>query len=134
MDTSSLSLRLGTLTSRCSCASDDAADVDLDDGSFALFSFSLSLRIGEGESRRRLSGESAAGVAARDHLDDDIEDPADSPVSRVSLLLTPFILVPTASGSAWPHRNCSGWKTAFMRKSLLAAKQLVAIGIGQCFL
>jgi hypothetical protein len=129
-----MSLRLGTLTSCCSCASDDAADVDLDGGSFALFSFSLSLRTGEGESRRSLSSESAAGVAARDRLDDDVEDPADSPVYRVSLLLTPLILVPTASGSAWPHRNCPGWKTIFMRKSLSAAKQLVAIGIGQCFL
>jgi hypothetical protein len=108
--------------------------VDLDDGSLALFSFSLSFRISEGESRRRLSVDSAAGVAARDCLDDDVEHPADSPVPRVSLLLTPLILVPTASGSAWPHRNCPGWKIVFMRKSLSVAKQLVAIGIGQCFL
>ncbi len=84
LDTSSLSLRLGTLTSRCRCAADDAADVDLDDGSLLL---SLTLRIGEGDSRRRLSGESAAGVAARGHLDDDVEDPADSPFPRVSRLL-----------------------------------------------
>ncbi len=62
LDTSSLSLRLGTLTSRSRRASDDAADVDLDDRSLL---FSLTLRIGEGDSRRRLSGESAAGVAAR---------------------------------------------------------------------
>ena len=45
----------------------------------------------------------AAGVAAPGGLDDDVEDPADSPFPRVSFLLTPLILVPTASGSARPY-------------------------------
>ncbi len=61
LDTSSLSLRLGTLTSRCRRASGDAADVDLDDRSLLL---SLTLRIGDGDSRRRLYGESAASTAS----------------------------------------------------------------------
>jgi hypothetical protein len=117
---------------------DDAADKDLDggplllflalrtgDGDSSLFSltlrigngdsplFSLTLRIGDGGSRRRLSGESAAGesaagVAARGRLDDDVEDPADSPFPRVSFLLIPLILVPIASGSARPYRSCPG--------------------------
>jgi hypothetical protein len=60
VDTSSLSLRLGLLTSCCSCASAEAADVDLGDGSFALFFSSPPLRIGKGESRLRLSDGSAA--------------------------------------------------------------------------
>jgi hypothetical protein len=107
LDTSSLSLRLDTLLSRRHLAVDDAADVDLDGGSLSLL-LSLTLRIGEGDSCRHLSGESAAGVAARGRLDDDVEDPADSPFPRVSLLLTPFILVPTASGSARPYRSCPG--------------------------
>jgi hypothetical protein len=74
LDLSSLSLLLDTLLSRGRLAVDDAADVDLDGGSLLL---SLTLRIGDGDSRRRLSGESAAGVAARGRLDDDVEDPAD---------------------------------------------------------
>jgi hypothetical protein len=104
--------------------------VDLGDGLFALFFSSLPLRIGEGESCRRLSDGSAAGVASRGRLDDDVEDPADSPVPWVSLLLTPLILVPTASGSASPHSNCPGWKTVFMRNSLSGAKQLVSTSRG----
>jgi hypothetical protein len=98
---------------------DDAADKDLDGGPLLLFLalrtgdgdsslFSLTLRIGDGDSRRRLSGESAAGVAARGRLDDDVEDPADSPFPRVSFLLIPLILVPAASGSARPYRSCPG--------------------------
>ncbi|MFN9900577.1 MAG: hypothetical protein ACK55Z_17700, partial [bacterium] len=82
---SSFPLRLGTLTSRSRRASDDAADVDLDDRSLL---FSLTLRIGEGDSHRRLSGGSAVGAAAQGRLDDDVEDPADSPFARLSLLLT----------------------------------------------
>jgi hypothetical protein len=117
-DLSSLSPRLDTLLPRCRPSVDDAADKDLDggplllflalqtgDGDSSLFSltlrigdgdsslFSLTLRIGDGDSRRRLLGESAAGVAARGRLDDDVEDPADSPFPRVSLLFTP---------SSWP--------------------------------
>ena len=80
LDLSSLSLRLDTLLSRGRLAVDDAADVDLDGGSLFL---SLTLQIGEGDSCRRLSSESAAGVAARGRLDDDVEDPADSPFPRV---------------------------------------------------
>jgi hypothetical protein len=99
LDLSSLSLGLDTLLSRGRLTVDDAADVDLDGGSLLL---SLTLRIGDGDSPRRLSGESAAGVAARGRLDDDVEDPADSPFPRESFLLIPFILVPTASGSARP--------------------------------
>jgi hypothetical protein len=112
---------------------DDAADKDLDggplllflalrtgDGDSSLFSltlrtgdddlplFSLTLWIGDGDSRRRLSGDSAAGVAARGRLDEDVEDPADSPFPRVSFLLVPLILAPTASGSARPYRSCPG--------------------------
>ncbi len=49
--------------------------------------------MGDGDSRRRLSCDSAAGVAARCRLDEDVEDPADSPFPRVSFLLTPLILV-----------------------------------------
>jgi hypothetical protein len=112
---------------------DDAADKDLDggplllflalrtgDGDSTLFSltlrigdgdlplFSLTLRTGDGDSRRRLSGDSTAGVAARGRLDEDVEDPADSPFPRVSFLLVPLILAPTASGSARPYRSCPG--------------------------
>ena len=132
-DLSSLSPRLDTLLLRRRPSADDAADRDLDggplllllalrtgDGDSSLFSltlrigdgdsplFSLTLRIGDSDSRRRLSGESAAGVAARGRLDDDVADPADSPFPRVSPLLTPFILAPTASGSARPYRSCPG--------------------------
>ncbi len=81
---------------------DDAADKDLDGGPLLLFLalrtgdgdsslFSLTLRVGDGDSRRRLPGESTAGVAARGRLDDDVEDPADSPFPRVSFLLTPLV-------------------------------------------
>jgi hypothetical protein len=112
-DLSSLLPRLDTLLSCRRPSVDDAADKDLDGGPLLLFLalrtgdgdsslFSLTLRIGDGDSRRRLSGESAAGVAARGRLDDDVEDPADSPFPRVSFLLIPLILVPTASGSARP--------------------------------
>ncbi len=112
LDMSSMSLRLDTLLSCCRLAVDEAADVDLDGGSLLL---SLTLQIGEGDSCCCLSGESAASVATRGRLDDDVEDPADSPFPRVSLLLTPFILVPTASGSARPYRSCPGWKVDFIR-------------------
>jgi hypothetical protein len=118
-DLSSLFPRLDTLLSRRRPSMDDAADKDLDGGPLLLFLalrtgdgdsslFSLTLRIGDGDSRRRLTGESAAGVTARGRLDDDVEDPADSPFSRVSFLLIPLILVPTASGSARPYRSCPG--------------------------
>jgi hypothetical protein len=130
-DLSSLLPRLDTLPLRRRLSVDDTADRDLDggplllflalrtgDGDSSLFSltlrtgdddlslFSLTLRIGDGDSRRRLPGDSATGVAARGRLDEDIEDPADSPFPRVSFLLIPLILVPTASGSARPYRSC----------------------------
>jgi hypothetical protein len=61
---------------------------------------SLTLRTGDGDSCRRLSGDFATGVAARGRLDEDVEDPADSLFPRANFLLAPFILIPTASGSA----------------------------------
>ncbi|MFO0003150.1 MAG: hypothetical protein ACK559_18670, partial [bacterium] len=123
---------LDTLLLRRRLSVDDAADRDLEGGPLLLFLalrtgngdsslfsltlrtgdddlplFSLTLRTGDGDSRR-LSGDSAAGVAARGRLDEDVEDPADSPFPRVSFLLIPLILVPTASGSARPYSNCPG--------------------------
>jgi hypothetical protein len=117
--------QLDTLLLRRRRSVDDAADRDLDggplllllaflpgDGDSLLFSltlrtgdgdsllFSLTLRTGDGDSCRRLSGDSAAGVAARGRLDEDVEDPADSLFPRANFLLAPFILIPTASGSA----------------------------------
>jgi hypothetical protein len=125
-----LLLQLDTLLLRRRLSVDDTADRDLDggplllllalltgDGDSLLFSltlrtgdgdsllFSLTLRTGDGDSCRRLSGDSAAGVAARGRLDEDVEDPADSPFPGVSFLLVPLILVPTASGSARPYSN-----------------------------
>jgi len=133
MDLFSLLSRLDTLPLRRRLSVDDAAYRDLDggplllllalrtgDGDSLLFSltlragdgdfplFSLTLRTGDGDSRRRLSGDSAAGVAARGRLDEDVEDPADSPFPGASFLLIPLILVPTASGSARPYSNCPG--------------------------
>jgi hypothetical protein len=117
--------QLDTLLLRRRRSVDDAADRDLDggpllllltlltgDGDSLLFSLtlrtgdgnslllSLTLRTGEGDSCRRLSGDSATGVAARGRLDEDVEDPADSLFPRANFLLVPFILIPTASGSA----------------------------------
>jgi hypothetical protein len=125
-----LLLQLDTLLLRRRLSEDDAADRDLDggplllllalltgDGDSLLFSltlragegdsllFSLTLRTGDGDSCRRLSGDSTAGVAARGRLDEDVEDPADSPFPGANLLLVPFILIPTASGSARPYSN-----------------------------
>jgi hypothetical protein len=125
-----LLLQLDTLLLRRRLSVDDAADRDLDggpllllltflagDGDSLLFSltlrtgdgdsllFSLTLRTGDGDSCRRLSGDSAAGVAARGRLDEDVEDPADSLFPRANFLLAPFILIPTASGSARPYSN-----------------------------
>jgi hypothetical protein len=125
-----LLLRLDTLLLRRRPSVDDTADRDLDggplllllalrtgDGDSLLFSLtlrtgdgdsllsSLTLRTGDGDSCRRLSGDSAAGVAARGRLDEDVEDPADSPFPGASFLLVPLILVPTASGSARPYSN-----------------------------
>jgi hypothetical protein len=117
--------QLDTLLLRRRRSVDDAADRDLDggplllllaflpgDGDSLLFSltlrigdgdsllFSLTLRTGDGDSCRRLSGDFATGVAARGRLDEDVEDPADSLFPRANFLLAPFILIPTASGSA----------------------------------
>jgi hypothetical protein len=129
-DLSFSSLRLGVLVSRGRRAPDDAADVGLRDGLLALcFSFSPT-RVCGGGSCRRFSGGSAAGAASRDRLDDDVEDPADSPVPWVSLLLTPFFIVPAASGSAFPNSSCPGWKTVFIRCKPSAAKQLLSDNLG----
>jgi hypothetical protein len=120
-----LLLQLNTLLLRRRLSVDDTADRDLDggplllllaflpgDGDSLLFSltlrtgdgdsllFSLTLRTGDGDSCRRLSGDFATGVAARGRLDEDVEDPADSPFPGANFLLAPFILIPTASGSA----------------------------------
>jgi hypothetical protein len=117
--------QLDTLLLRRRRSVDDAADRDLDggplllllaflpgDGDSLLFSLtlrtgdgdslllSLTLRTGDGDSCRRLSGDFATGVAARGRLDEDVEDPADSLFPRANFLLAPFILIPTASGSA----------------------------------
>jgi hypothetical protein len=103
--------QLDTLLLRRRRSVDDAADRDLDGGPLLLLLafltgdgdsllFSLTLRTGEGASCRRLSGGSVTGVAARGRLDEDVEDPADSPFPRADFLLAPFILIPTASGSA----------------------------------
>ncbi len=120
------------LVSCGSRAPDDAADVGPGDGLLALrFSFSPTPRVCEGGSHRRFSGESAAGAASWDYLYDDVEDPADSPVPWVSLLLTPFFMVPTASGSASPNSSCPGWKTDFMRYKSSPAKQLLSDNLGQ---
>jgi hypothetical protein len=108
--------RLDTLLLGRRLSVDDTADRDLDGGPLLLLLalrtgdddsllFSLTLRTGDGDSRRRLSGDSAAGVAARGRLDEDVEDPADSPFPGASFLLIPLILVPTASGSARPYSN-----------------------------
>jgi hypothetical protein len=111
-----LLLQLDTLLLRRRLSVDDAADRDLDGGPLLLLLtflagdgdsllFSLTLRTGDGDSCRRLSGDSAAGVAARGRLDEDVEDPADSLFPRANFLLAPFILIPTASGSARPYSN-----------------------------
>jgi hypothetical protein len=122
--------QLDTLLLRRRRSVDDAADRDLDGGPLLLLLafltgdgdsllssltlrtgdgdsllFSLTLRTGEGDSCRRLSGGSVTGVAARGRLDEDVEDPADSPFPRANFLLAPFILIPTASGSACPYSN-----------------------------
>ncbi len=104
-DLSSLSPRLDTLLLRRRLSVDDTADRDLDGGPLLLL---LALRTGDGDSRRRRSGDSAAGVASRGRLDEDVEDPADSPFPGASFLLIPLILVPIASGSARPYSNCPG--------------------------
>jgi hypothetical protein len=101
-------LQLGVLFSSCCCALYVATDVGLGDGLLTLrFSLSPS-REREGGSRRCLPGELTAGISSRDRLDDDVVDPADSPVPWVSLLLTPFFMVPTASGSASPNSSYPG--------------------------
>jgi hypothetical protein len=115
-DPFSLLLQLDTLLLRRRLSVDDAADRDLDGGPLLLLLalrtgdgdsllFSLTFRTGDGDSCRRLSGDSAAGVAARGRLDEDVEDPADSPFPGANFLLVPFILIPTASGSARPYSN-----------------------------
>jgi hypothetical protein len=115
-DPFSLLLQLDTLLLRRRPSVDDAADRDLDGGPLLLLLalrtgdgdsllFSLTLLTGDGDSCRRRSGDSAAGVAARGRLDEDVEDPADSPFPGANFLLVPLILVTTASGSARPYSN-----------------------------
>ena len=72
------SCRLGVLAFSC-CAPDVDDDVGLGDGLLTLrFSLSPS-REGEDKIRRRLPGELTTGIRSRERLDDEVDDPADSP-------------------------------------------------------
>ncbi len=90
------------------CALDVVDDVSLGDG---LLPPCLSLspsRECENEIRRRLLGELTAGIRSRERLDDEVDEPADSPTPQVCLLLAFFLMASATFLSAAPYSSCPG--------------------------
>ena len=92
-----------------SCCAPDVVDgMSLGDGLLTLCS-SLSLsRECEDEIRRRLPCVLTAGIRSQERLDDEIDEPADPPAPRVSLLLASFLMASAASLSASLYSSCPG--------------------------